>query len=236
MALILNIETSTNICSVALAKDGKLIDMEESKEDKTHANKLGVFVEKILKKNQIEIKNLDAFAISKGPGSYTGLRIGVSFVKGICYGGSKKLIAVNTLQSLCQKINKNDFDENTYFVPMIDARRMEVYTAIFNENNEFVKKVSAKIIDENSYISLLKDRKLVFFGNGAEKCKKFISHKNAIFLKNIDASAKSMISLSESSFKNLEFVDIAYFEPFYLKDFIITKSKKKFFLFLIKIK
>ena len=232
MALILNIETATEVCSVNLAKDGKLILKKENTDGKTHASLLTVFIDEIFKETNYSISNIDAVAVSKGPGSYTGLRIGVSTAKGIAYAADIQLISVSTLQAMAIGISKNynnGENENTLFCPMIDARRMEVYSSFYNINNEIVKGISADIIDANSYNDYLKTNKLVFFGNGAEKCKETITSEKAEFIDNIICSSKNMIELSEKAFKNNDFEDVAYFEPFYLKNFIATIPKKNIF-------
>ncbi len=237
MAIILNIETSTNVCSVALSENGKLIEYKESQEDRSHSTILTVFIDEMLRKNNIKASQLDAVAVSKGPGSYTGLRIGVSVTKGICFAVDKPLISVGTLQLMAwgvvtgnklKSLNINDIKE-AWLCPMIDARRMEVYSAFFDYNNEQKVKVSADVIDENSYKDLLDKRKVVFFGNGANKCKDIIKNKNAFFIDGVFPSAKDMIALSYQSFINKNFEDTAYFEPFYLKDFVATVSKKNIF-------
>ncbi len=231
MALILNIETSTTICSVNIARKGEVIAMRETKEDKSHAAKTTIYIDEMLKELNIEIKNIDAVAVSKGPGSYTGLRIGVSTAKGICYGGSKPLIAVSTLRALAlqisnQKKNNAEIPDNAWFCPMIDARRMEVYTAMYDSNNVIQKPISAEIITKNSFIEELNNRQIYFFGNGASKCKETINHKNAHFIDDIENSSISMAAISYQSFLDKKFEDVAYFEPFYLKDFIATTPKK----------
>jgi len=232
MALILNIETATEVCSVSLAKNGKLILKKENTEGKTHASLLTVFIDNIFKETKYSVSQLDAIAISKGPGSYTGLRIGVSTAKGIAFAAEIPLISVSTLQAMAFGITKNYNNTNnkkTLFCPMIDARRMEVYSAFYNTDNKTVKKISADIIDEKSYSDYLKKYKLVFFGNGSKKCKESITSKNAEFIDNIFCSSENMIKLSESAFNNSNFEDIAYFEPFYLKNFIATVPKKNIF-------
>ena len=237
MAVILNIETSTNVCSVALSENEKLIDYRESREDKSHSTVLTVFIDEMLRKNNIKASQLDAIAVSKGPGSYTGLRIGVSVAKGICYAVDKPLISVGTLQIMSwgvvnsNKLNLLNIDdvEHLWFCPMIDARRMEVYSAFFDYKNEKKIEVSADVIDENSYKDLLDKRKIVFFGNGANKCQDAIKNINAFFIHDVYPSAKDMIALSYQSFINKKFEDTAYFEPFYLKDFVATVSKKNIF-------
>ncbi|MCD4747612.1 MAG: tRNA (adenosine(37)-N6)-threonylcarbamoyltransferase complex dimerization subunit type 1 TsaB [Bacteroidales bacterium] len=234
MALILNIETSTIVCSVALSKDGKLIAFRESKEKNSHSEVITLFIEKIFKKANLNYSSIDAIAVSKGPGSYTGLRIGVSTTKGLCYALDKPLIAISTLQSMAYAISMKYIAENTHrkddilFCPMIDARRMEVYSAIFDINNNIVRNIEAEIINDNSFTEYLKKGKIVFFGDGADKCITVLSQdKNAVFIKNVYPSACNMISLSENKFIKGQFEDIAYFEPFYLKDFIAGKPKVK---------
>ncbi|MCF8370856.1 MAG: tRNA (adenosine(37)-N6)-threonylcarbamoyltransferase complex dimerization subunit type 1 TsaB [Bacteroidales bacterium] len=231
MALILNIETSTPICSVCLATDGQVIALRETDEDKSHATRLTVYIDEILKEQNITINDLDAIAVSQGPGSYTGLRIGVSTAKGLCYGASKPLIAISTLQALAWqvssgKIENVDLADDPWFCPMIDARRMEVFTALYDKENQLQKEISADIIDEQSFQEIIDQRPVYFFGNGAIKCQEMIQHKNARFIENVEASSASMASLSELAYANNQFVDVAYFEPFYLKDFIATVSKK----------
>ena len=228
MALILNIETSTSVCSVALAQDGKLLDYREINDDKSHAEVLTVFIQEIFSESNQNISDLDAVSVSMGPGSYTGLRIGVSVAKGICYAQKLPLIAINTLQSLAKNIFTDSklSNENTLAAPMIDARRMEVYSAIYDSNNNEQQETKAIVIDESSYIEFLDKQKLVFFGNGAEKCKSTITHKNAIFIDDYFCSAKNMIQISEDKFNEEQFEDVAYFKPFYLKSFVAIKSTK----------
>jgi tRNA threonylcarbamoyladenosine biosynthesis protein TsaB len=229
---ILNIETTGENCSVALSEGTSLIKLKEKKEGKSHASKLAVFIDEILQEEKLAVQDIDAISISKGPGSYTGLRIGVSTAKGLCYGADIPLISVHTLQSLSQFLleNASDFNLNipkdAYLVPMIDARRMEVYSAAFNLKNEFINDVQAEVIDENSYRDLLEERPVVFLGNGAKKCQGIINHPNAMFLDEIDVSAYKMIALSHNQFMKKNYEDVAYFEPFYLKDFRATTPKK----------
>ncbi len=232
MALILNIETSTEVCSVSLAKNGKLILKKENSEGKTHASLLTVFMQEIFNETEYSINQLDAVAVSKGPGSYTGLRIGVSSAKGVAFAAEIPLISVSTLQAMAKGISKNyktNNNANILFCPMIDARRMEVYSAFYNSYNKLIKEISADIINNDSYKEYLQNNKLVFFGNGAEKCKATITSKNAEFIDNIICSSENMIELSEKAFQNSNFEDVAYFEPFYLKDFIATVPKKNIF-------
>lgn len=232
MPRILNIETTGTNCSVALSKDSVVQNIKEDKEGRAHASKLAVFIDEILREEQLKIKDLDAISISKGPGSYTGLRIGVSTAKGLCYGAGIPLVSVHTLQALSQHLLDNldeygfSSSDNPYLVPMIDARRMEVYAAVFDMENQFVRDVKAQIIDENSFQEWLTEHKLIFFGNGAAKCKEVIRHEHASFIDDLELSAKNMVKLSEKQFLNQQFEDVAYFEPFYLKDFQTTTPKK----------
>ena len=230
MALILNLETATTVCSVSLAKDGKLLSLKEINGDYSHAENLTVFIEDVLKQADININLLDAIAVSKGPGSYTGLRIGVSTAKGLCYSLDKPLIAINTLEQLSLSVLNNPKyqvqNSKSLFCPMLDARRMEVYCALFDNNNKCVMPTAALIIDENSFADYLKETSVFFFGDGAAKCKSALSgNKNAFFIDDIFPSAQNMISLSETAFNNNQFEDVAYFEPFYLKDFVAGKKK-----------
>lgn len=236
MALILNIETSTAVCSVSLGKDGRLLAYKENKEGMNHATHLTVFIDSILKENKLSTSHLDAVAVSMGPGSYTGLRIGVSTAKGICYGSNLPLIAVSTLQAMTAPILKNEAilsqlgdPEATVFCPMIDARRMEVYTAFYSYKNEEIREVAAEIIDEESFASDLEKSEIVFFGDGSSKCQSSLQSQNAIFVSDITPTATGMVELSEAKFEAEMFEDVAYFEPFYLKDFVATTPKKNIF-------
>jgi len=224
MALILNIETSTKNCSVGLSKDGVCIALkEENNGDYSHAEKLHIFIEEILTEKQLNVSDLDAIAVGKGPGSYTGLRIGVSTAKGLSYAADIPVITIDTLQALAKTI---DIKEG-FIVPMIDARRLEVYSAVFDTKYQKTRDIQAEIIDETSYSELLKENIIHFLGDGAHKCKEIIIHANAIFTDHKFPSAKEMALLAEEKYTNQEFEDVAYFEPFYLKDFVITPSKKK---------
>lgn len=228
--MILNIETSANVCSVALSKDGKLIDTLESYEPNSHSRLLTLFIQEIVKKNGISFEDLKAIAVSEGPGSYTGLRIGVSTAKGLAYSLGIPMIAIDTLRIMCIGALSSGLDIETInpiLCPMIDARRMEVYTAFYDSALNKISETSNLIIDKYSFQTPLQYRQIVFFGNGAEKCKDTITHPNAIFLDNIVALSKNMVKLSFEKFKNKVFVDVAYFEPFYLKPFIATVAKDK---------
>jgi tRNA threonylcarbamoyladenosine biosynthesis protein TsaB len=236
MALILNIETSTEVCSVSLAKDGMLLFKKESIEGMNHSRLLTVFIEDLFSENDIQINTIDAVAVSKGPGSYTGLRIGVSVAKGLCYGLNIPLISINSLEILASFAARNlaGFGlpinaSAVLFCPMIDARRMEVYTALYNSKGEEIRPVSAEIINENFLSEFLENQKILFFGNGAEKCKNMINHQNALFEGPLTTSAEFMQITAEEKFKNQEFENVAYFEPFYLKNFVATIPRNKFF-------
>ena len=232
MGLIINIETATTVCSVNLAKDGVIISERESREDKSHASLLTVFIEQLLNEQKLQVSELDAIAVSKGPGSYTGLRIGVSAAKGLCYGGDVPLISINTLYSLASFANNNRIEKafNKYYLcPMIDARRMEVYTAIYDQSMNEIKSTSAEIIDEHSFAEILGNNQVYFFGNGADKCRETITHKNAHFISDIESTAQGMVNQTEQAFNNKQFEDLAYFEPYYLKDFVATTPKKPLF-------
>ena len=237
MALILNIETSTRVCSVCISKDGVVVCFRESNDEKSHAKLLTIFIDEMLKEQKLKIDDFDAIAVSKGPGSYTGLRIGVSTAKGLCYAKDKPLIAINTLQAMAngikEKLSEGELKfediDSSILVPMIDARRMEVYSAFFNSNAEFSRDVKAEIIDETSYSEILEKQKMIFFGDGSEKITEVIKHENAVFIENSYPSSIHMTSLSEEAFKKEKFEDVAYFEPFYLKDFVATIPKKNIF-------
>ena len=222
MSYILNIETATKNCSVALAKEGKTILFKEiAEEGYSHAERLHVFIEEIIKEVGITFQDLIAIAVSQGPGSYTGLRIGVSAAKGLSYALEIPLIAVDTLQILASQATVS----SGLIIPMLDARRMEVYSAIFNPKFEKIRAVQAEIITENSFEEL--QETLYFVGDCAEKCKTVLTKENYIFLDEIKyPSAKEMSGLSFEKYQKNETVDVAYFEPYYLKDFMITTSKK----------
>jgi len=224
LTYILNIETATKNCSVSIAKNGKTIALQELNDGKySHAEKLHEFIKNVLEDSTIEFKDLKAVAVSKGPGSYTGLRIGVSAAKGICFALGIPLIATDTLQALAMSFAINDGVK----IPLLDARRMEVYSAVYSDKNLKTREVAAEIIDESSFNQYLIDGEVYFLGDGASKCKEIITHKNAVFVEDKFPSANEMGSLSFIKFKNKEFEDVAYFEPFYLKDFLVTTSKKK---------
>jgi len=230
MTLILSIETATPVCSVALAKDNNVLGIKESTKKNSHAEIVTIFIDELLKENNVVFGDLDAIAVSKGPGSYTGLRIGVSTAKGMCYALDIPLISVNTLQSLAFGAAQNIKLEPglpTLFCPMLDARRMEVYCALFDKNIDEVRETKAEIIEPVAFQTYLESNKVIFFGDGAAKCKDVIQHPNAVFLDEIFPSATNMMSIAFDKFQHQQFEDVAYFEPFYLKDFIAGISKVK---------
>lgn len=224
MALILNIETATKNCSVTIAKNGDILGSKELNNGQySHAEVLHPFIDELLSDLKIDTSEIDAIAVSKGPGSYTGLRIGVSAAKGLCFALHKPLISIDTLSSLSHAIKITE----GCIVPMLDARRMEVYAAVFDYNHEKLRDIKAEIIDENSFSEYLQCHKVYFLGDGATKCKEIIKHKNAIFIDNKYPSAIEMAALSYQKYKKNDIEDVAYFEPFYLKDFIVIPEKKK---------
>ena len=222
MSCILNIETSTNVCSVAVSNDGECIFNKEDHEGPNHAVKLGEFVDEALSFIDSHAIPLDAVAVSCGPGSYTGLRIGVSMAKGICYGRDVKLLAVPTLELLTVPVllNETVVEDDALLCPMLDARRMEVYAAIYTRGLKEVRPVSADIVESETYAEYLDKGPVYFFGNGAEKCIQTINHPNAHFIDGVNPLAKNMFPLSEKCMAQKEYQDVAYFVPFYLKDFV----------------
>lgn len=230
MSDILLLETATRSCSVSLARNGKVICSRESTVINSHSAMITVFIDEVLAETSIKYNELHAIAVSKGPGSYTGLRIGVSTAKGLCYALDIPLISVGTLKSMAAyfKIKNQEIDKTALLCPMIDARRMEVYSAIFdNELNE-VERVSAKIIEENSFGKFLDSNKIYFFGDGSEKCESVLgNHRNTCFVASFEASSFGMAAIAQNKFDTDSFEDLAYFEPFYLKDFVATIPKNK---------
>lgn len=218
MPTILCLETSTTNCSVAIAVDGKVKAIREENNQKfSHAEKLHVFIAEVLSESGFDKKELDAVAISKGPGSYTGLRIGVSAAKGLCFALDIPLISISTLELLAQQAECED----CYIIPLLDARRMEVYSAIFNSNKEQIRETKAEILNENSFEEYLKTGKTIFIGDGASKLKLLSGHKNAVFFDDKFPSSANMALLAEAKFKISDVEDIAYFEPYYLKEFML---------------
>jgi tRNA threonylcarbamoyladenosine biosynthesis protein TsaB len=233
MPLLLCLETSTRSCSVALGQNGKVLALKESTEEQySHAENLTVFIQDVCTQAKIKLQEVDAIAVSQGPGSFTGLRIGVSTAKGLCYALNKPLIAINSLQAMAIGCLNQQSDPDSYragkekplLCPMIDAKRMEVYCAVYDGQMNEIKKTAAEIIEGGSFADFLKNQKMVFFGDGAEKCKTTLTHPNATFIPGIHPSAQFMIPLAEKCFSEKRFEDVAYFEPFYLKDFIGVKS------------
>jgi tRNA threonylcarbamoyladenosine biosynthesis protein TsaB len=228
--MILQIETATTSCSVALANGGEVVVFKQINQRNIHAEVITVFVEEIINTAGIEYQDIEAVAVSSGPGSYTGLRIGISTAKGLCFALDKPLIAVETLESMVDGlINRNDFliTDNMLLCPMIDARRMEVFTAIFSAKGVSIKETTASIIDENSFSDLLTIYKILFFGDGAEKCKAVLgTNLNAIFLPGFENSATHLTKKAFQKFNNKDFESVALFEPYYLKDFIAGKKKE----------
>ena len=233
MALILSIETGTDICSVALANDGELMALRESDEGRDHAKKVALFVDELLRETGVQPSDLDAIAVGKGPGSYTGLRIGVSFAKGMCYALDIPLIAIGSLDALTE-VAREDYDAGILDIedeewaraklcPLVDARRMEVYAQVFDNEGNTLTDVVAEVVTEESFKEWRAD-KFVIFGNGAKKCTELLS--DAIFVE-IAPSARGIVRLAEEAFKAEKFEDLAYFEPFYLKEFLVIPSKKK---------
>ena len=219
---ILQIETSTTNCSVALSENGKTVAVQEVSNGYSHAENLHVFIKEVLKKCHLEFTDLNAIAVSKGPGSYTGLRIGVSAAKGLCFALDIPLIALETLQILAQQIT---IDAN-FIVPMIDARRLEAYTKVYDSQYNSVREIEAEILNETSFLDYLSKGVVVFVGNKTDKTKEIIQHENARFVDSVP-SAKNMSALAYNKFKISDIEDVAYFEPYYLKDFLITPAKKK---------
>lgn len=228
MSCILNIETSTNVCSVALSQDGVCLYEDVNMEGPSHAQVLAGYVKNAVSFADSHAIPIDAIAISKGPGSYTGLRIGVSEAKGVAYGRDAKLLSVPTLKLLTVPIllGHEELPEDALLCPMIDARRMEVYCALYDRALNEVVQTQALVIDSDSFKEYLDKQPIYFMGNGADKCAETIQHPNAHFIKNIVPRAKNMIPLAEMAMAKEQFEDVAYFEPFYLKEFVATKSKK----------
>ena len=234
MALILSIETGTDICSVALANDGELMALRESDEGRDHAKKVALFVDELLRETAVQPSDLDAIAVGKGPGSYTGLRIGVSFAKGMCYALNIPLISVGSLDALTE-VAREDFDAgiidledvewpSAHLCPMVDARRMEVYAQVFDTEGKALSDVVAEVVTDESFAQWRANGKFVIFGNGAAKCAEVL--KDAICV-SVAPSARGIVRLAEEAFNAGRFEDLAYFEPFYLKEFLVIPSKKR---------
>ena len=226
MENIILIETSTELCSAAIASDGKIISYKESTKPREHASLTAVFIDEMLKETGMKVSDCSAVCVSMGPGSYTGLRVGVSTAKGLCFGAGIPMLAVGTLDTLVwQASDRTDYK---HIIPMIDARRMEVYTAVFAPDGKQLTDTEAKIIDADSFSDLLEEGPVLFIGDAAEKCSKVILHPNAHF-EQCCPKASSMLIPAMAEYKEKRFKDVAYFEPFYLKDFVATTSRKKLF-------
>ena len=228
MSCILNSETSTDVCSVAISDSGQVIFNKEDHSGPNHAVKLGVYVDEALDFLDSHGLPLEAVAVSCGPGSYTGLRIGVSMAKGICYGRGVKLIAVPTLELMAVPVllGEHPEEEDALIVPMLDARRMEVYAEVLDRALKVVRPIQADIVDADTYKEYLDQHHVYFFGNGAAKCMETINHPNAHLVEGIEPLAKNMAPLAEKRFVEGKFEDVAYFVPFYLKDFVAKMPKK----------
>ena len=228
MSCILNIETSTDVCSVAISDNGQVIFNKEDHSGPNHAVKLGVYVDEALSFIDAHGIPLEAVAVSCGPGSYTGLRIGVSMAKGICYGRDVKLISIPTLELMAVPVllGEHPTEEDALIVPMLDARRMEVYAKVMDRALKEVRPIQADIVDADTYKEYLDRGTVYFFGNGAEKCMEVINHPNARLVKGIEPLAKNMAPLAEKRFVEGKFEDVAYFVPFYLKVFVAKMPKK----------
>lgn len=223
MSYILNIETSTTNCSVSLSNGGEtLVLKEDYNSNFSHAESLHLFIEEVISSAKIKPSQIDAIAVSMGPGSYTGLRIGVSSAKGLCFSLDKPLISVSTLESLSLQVKI----ENGFIVPMLDARRLEIYSAIFDANHLQIRDIQAQILDESSFLDYLEKDKVYFIGTGVEKTKTILKHKNAVFIENKLPSANEMGLIAFNKYANNDFENLAYFEPFYLKDFISFSQTK----------
>lgn len=233
MGLILSIETTTSVCSIAVARDGKLLSVRELNSKNSHAEIVNGFIQEVIEESGVSLTDLDAVAVSEGPGSYTGLRIGVSTAKGLCYSLDIPLIAVSTLRSLAAHTRENlkaedKQKENLLFCPMIDARRMEAYTAHFNSSLKELRKVEAEVIDETTYLDLLGEQTVIFSGDGSAKYMPlYENNPNAVFYPEVLPSAKGMLDLAEEKWDQKDFADLAYFEPFYLKAFVAGIPKVK---------
>lgn len=224
MSLILNLETATTNCSVSLAKNGEVLMLKElNSANYSHAEKLHVFIDEVMQSTETRMQDLDAIAVSKGPGSYTGLRIGVSAAKGLCYALDRPLISIDTLQSMAAQLTLNE--KKAILIPVLDARRMEVYSAIFDAQLNRIRETKAEIIDIDSFRDFLDSISVHFMGSGAEKIKGVLIQENIQYHLHIVPSAKEMALLSFKKYQSKVFEDVAYFEPFYLKDFVLQTKK-----------
>ncbi len=225
MALILNLETATTNCSVSIAKDGKTLAIKEhDTPNYSHSEQLHVFIETVLAEAAISLTEIDAVAVSKGPGSYTGLRIGVSAAKGLCFSLDIPLISISTLRSMAAQA---DLSTARYIIPLLDARRMEVYSRVFDARLKEVRETRAEIIDVQSFEKYTNSGKVLLMGSGAAKCKELLTHENLSYNLDVVPSASQMSKISFEKYLSSDFQDLAYFEPYYLKDFMIQTKKKK---------
>ncbi|MFD2588479.1 tRNA (adenosine(37)-N6)-threonylcarbamoyltransferase complex dimerization subunit type 1 TsaB [Croceitalea marina] len=224
MAKIINLETATTNCSVSISVDGKLVSVkEENTPNYSHSEQLHIFIKEALEEASFSFSDIDAIAVSKGPGSYTGLRIGVSAAKGLCFSLDLPLISVPTLESMANQLH---IEPNEIVIPVLDARRMEVYSCVFDDAYHEIRETKAEIIDENSFAHYSGFKKVHIIGSGAEKCQEVLSHSNFQFYKEAFPSSREMAKLAQKKFKANDFEDVAYFEPYYLKDFILQTKKK----------
>ncbi|WP_421801133.1 tRNA (adenosine(37)-N6)-threonylcarbamoyltransferase complex dimerization subunit type 1 TsaB [Flagellimonas sp.] len=225
MAIILHLETATTNCSVSISKDSEMIVLKENNAASySHSEQLHVFIKEALKEASLSFSDLDAVAISKGPGSYTGLRIGVSAAKGICFSLDIPLISIPTLQSIANQV---DLKPGELVIPVLDARRMEVYSCVYDNNYQEIRETRAEVINEESFVEYLGENKVYVMGSGAEKCRGVLQHPNFIFNESVVPSAKDMVSMAFEKYESKQFEDVAYFEPYYLKDFVLQQKKKK---------
>lgn len=224
MAVILSLETSTHVCSVALHDNGKLLAQAETHEPQSHAAQLAIMMDKIISTAGLKPREINAVAITAGPGSYTGLRIGASTAKGLCFALDIPLIAVGSLDLLAFQGSVHNAD-NALLCPMIDARRMEVYCLITDHQLKIIQPVTSKIIDQNSFSELLEAHKMLFFGDGSEKCREVLTHPNAFFIPHIFPAASALGTMAEKKFRTGEFEDLIRFKPFYLKEFVAKKAR-----------
>jgi tRNA threonylcarbamoyladenosine biosynthesis protein TsaB len=225
MPLILSLDTSTTVCSVAIHNGGTLLGSAHIQEGQAHAEKLGPLIKQVLENSAVQVETLKAIAICSGPGSYTGLRIGTSTAKGLCYSLNIPLISLDVLRVLASAVTKSGVAQSI-LCPMLDARRMEVYCALFDKTLKLLSGIEAKVVDESSFSEILNNQKVIFFGSGADKCKPVLRHPNAFFLNNIYPSAVELGELAWQKFRDGKFEDTIHFEPLYLKEFLIKKSSK----------
>jgi len=225
MAVILHLETATTNCSVSVAKDGKMLVLKENNAaNYSHSEQLHIFIKEALEEASLSFSDLDAVAISKGPGSYTGLRIGVSAAKGLCFSLDIPLISVPTLQSMAHQV---DLEPNELMIPVLDARRMEVYSCVYDAAYKEVRETRAEVINEASFEAYSAEKKVCIVGSGAEKCRGVLQHPNFVFDESVVPSAKDMVPIALQKYNSNLFEDVAYFEPYYLKDFVLQQKKKK---------